>query len=585
MNRPLERIPLRREVHRSEPAARPTPPVASTAEEERPGAPVAPGEAPPAAQLQSTLPFRLGAWNFYFLAKLLLFWKGSIGFHPLENLGLAAFLLVPLRSPAARRVRDWIAVPIGVCLLYYDTWLPPITRTLSQASLLADFRPVYLVELMGRFVSWPAVAMLIIAWTVYRIVALRVRVGLFVVAALLAMALTEHQRGIRAPAGTGATANEGRAASGSSTAEADPDNALRSFYSTESHRSVPFNKPAAGDTPFDLIFLHVCSIAWDDLRMMGLEHHPLWKRFDITLTRFNSAASYSGPAAIRMLRAACGQPSHTALYSPAAQGCYLMGNLKEVGFEPELILNHDGHFDDFIGVVRKRGGLDVVPMALDGVAVAQHSFDDSPIYRDMGVLSRWLDMRRTNTAPRVAAYYNTMSLHDGNRLVGPDGKLNSRDTYKLRLTRLLDDLDQFMQKLEGDGRRAVVALVPEHGAAMRGDKMQIPGLREIPSPAITLVPVGIKVIGPQVNRTGAPAYIDQPTSYLAVSYILSRMLDNSPFSTAGFTPAEYLSDLPATEFVAENEDTVTMRQGDGYLLRLGKEGWSQYSTAAQQEGR
>jgi cellulose synthase operon protein YhjU len=220
-------------------------------------------------------------------------------------------------------------------------------------------------------------------------------------------------------------------------------------------------------------------------------------------------------------------------------------------------------------------------MRLDGLTVAQRSFDDSPIYQDLAVLSRWLDTRRESNAPRVAAYFNTVSLHDGNHLVGPDSKRSSRDTYKRRLTTLLDDLNQFVEKLESTGQRAVVALVPEHGAALRGDQTQIPGMREIPSPAITLVPVGIKVIGPEVHRVGEPLYIDRPTSYLALSHIVARMLQTPPFSANGFTPADYINELPATDFVAENEDTVTVRRGDQYFLRLGKEGWSQYSSAAQ----
>ncbi len=31
--------------------------------------------------------------------------------------------------------------------------------------------------------------------------------------------------------------------------------------------------------------------------------HPLWKHFDIVFKNFNSATSYSGPAAVRLLRA------------------------------------------------------------------------------------------------------------------------------------------------------------------------------------------------------------------------------------------------------------------------------------------
>jgi cellulose synthase operon protein YhjU len=519
---------------------------------------------------------RLGAWNYYFLAKLVLFWKGSLNFHPLENLAFAAFLLAPIRSATWRRARNWVAIPCAAALLYYDSWLPRIGRALSQVALLSDFTVPYLMELLGRFISWPAVATLVITWAAYRVVALGVRVGVLVVVTLVVLTVTDHPAGLEAGLETQASAPAVDGIAVTNAAQADPDSMLQAFYAKEAQRSVAFAKPASSDAPFDLIFLHVCSLSWDDLRMMQLENEPLWKRFDIVLTRFNSAASYSGPAAIRMLRAPCGQPAHGGLYSPARRECYLMSALEEAGFEPNLVLNHDGRFDDFIGVVRERGGLRSAPMPLDGVPVVQRSFDDSPIYDDLAVLSRWLERRQDNGAARVAAFYNTVSLHDGNHLVGADAKLNSRDTYTRRLAKLLADLDQFVAKLEASGRRVVVALVPEHGGAMRGDSMQVAGLREIPSPAIALVPVGVKVIGPQAGAARDTVYAEVPTSYLALAHIVSGMLQKSPFAGAGFVAANYLSALPATDFVAENEDMVIMQRGEQFLLRLGKDGWSEY---------
>ena len=60
---------------------------------------------------------------------------------------------------------------------------------------------------------------------------------------------------------------------------------------------------------------------------------------------------------------------------------------------------------------------------------------------------------------------------------------------------VLNDMATFVRQLEQSGRKAVVVVVPEHGAALLGDRMQIPGMREIPSPSITHVPVGIKLVG------------------------------------------------------------------------------------------
>ena len=53
------------------------------------------------------------------------------------------------------------------------------------------------------------------------------------------------------------------------------------------------------------------------LKMAGLMRHPFFSGFDYTLTRFNSVASYSEPAAYRLMRANCGQARHEALEAPA----------------------------------------------------------------------------------------------------------------------------------------------------------------------------------------------------------------------------------------------------------------------------
>ena len=46
----------------------------------------------------------------------------------------------------------------------------------------------------------------------------------------------------------------------------------------------------------------------------------------------------SGPAAIRLLRASCGQTSHTNLYQPANNDCYLFDNLSKLGFTQQLMM-------------------------------------------------------------------------------------------------------------------------------------------------------------------------------------------------------------------------------------------------------
>lgn len=522
---------------------------------------------------------RLGAWSFYFLAKILLYWRELIGFHPLENIAFAAFLLMPVRSRTGRWLRNAAAVPLALTLLYYDSWLPPIDRVLSQATLLSNFSFGYLLELSGRFISWPVVAMLVIGWVGYRIAARYLRTGVAVMAALLALAISSSRDEVNIASAPAASGREEPARQAAGAGSGNLDAMVQEFYAGEAQRIVHFAKADQG-APFDIIFLHVCSLSWDDLRAVGLDSHPIWNSFDFMFRQFNSAASYSGPAAIRINRATCGQTPHKSLYTPAADSCYLMPSLKQAGFETNIALNHDGHFDDFLTEIRKQG-VNAPLMPLNGVAVPQRGFDNSPIYDDYGVLSRWLETRQKTDAERVALFYNTISLHDGNKIVsGPDSKLNSFASYKPRVEKLLNDINGFMEQIRKSGRRAIVVVVPEHGAALRGDKFQIAGLREIPTPLVTTVPVGVKVIGPDAVRNGSSAQIMEPASYVSLSQMIAQMIAKSPYGEAGFSPADYTESMTPTEFVAENEGMVMVRRDNRFYLKQGSDGWKEYVNPA-----
>lgn len=524
-------------------------------------------EAPPAFGLRK-ISDRLGAWNFYFIAKLVLFAMGLIGFHLVENLVFAAVLFA-LAAPRWRRFRPWIGVPVAIALLYYDSWLPGFARVASQAGLVASFSAAYLVELAGRFVNVTAIALLAAALLAYVVIARFVRLDVFVVVAMVAMALLLPPPGPREPA-----AASPPDAAKASRAPQDPDTALADFFRKEAQRGVTFDRPPEASPAFDVIFIHVCSLSWDDLAATGMDKHPLLASFDILLRRFNAVSTYSGPAAIRFLRAACGQSPHRALYAPAEPRCLLMADLAQAGLEGQLVLNHDGHFDNFLTHVRAQG-IQAAPLPLKGIAAPQRSFDDSRIYDDGAVLARWLEARQKSPAPRAAVYYNTVSLHDGN-ILAADPSTRSSETYKVRLGKLLDDVQGFMNKLAASGRRAVVVLVPEHGAAWRGDAAQIAGLREIPTPAITLVPVGVRVIGPDARRNGEALQVSEPTSFLAVSHIVARMLAKPPYGAEGFRPADYTAGLPLTDFVSEGETATLLGRGDAYQIRQDRDPWKEF---------
>lgn len=510
----------------------------------------------------------LGSWSLYFLVKLLLAWQGVL--HPdlPANLAFALLLLIPVPVGRLRTLRNLAAALLAIALAYHDSWLPPPALALSQISLLKGFSPLYLIELAGRLLSLRQLSAAVVLIFGYWWLSRYLRLGTVVILLLI---------GLNARALWQDTAGAAPLAAGSDTAAAaaqpalSPDRQLDAFFKDQGQRQVAFHGPLA-DPGFDVLVIHICSLSWDDLRTVGMDRDPLLARFDFLFTDFNSATPYSGPAALRVLRASCGQPSHHDLYQSAPSGCYLFQNLAALGFKTELALNHDGSFDEFLKQVRSAGHLNDPLMPQQGLPVALRSFDNSPIYSDYAVLARWLQQRQQDPSRYTATYYNTISLHDGNRIPSNPG-LNTVDSYKTRAATLFADLGRFIDALEQSKRKVILVMVPEHGAALRGDKLQFSGLREIPTPRITIVPAAIKVIGGPARPN--QLRIDQPVSYLAISTILSRMMNKSPFD-AGYQPSAYASGLPTTPFVSESASTVVMQSGQRFLFKQQGGDWADY---------
>ncbi|MEX5503362.1 cellulose biosynthesis protein BcsG [Pseudomonas putida] len=515
----------------------------------------------------------LGGWNLYFLAKFLLVALGMLDFQALPNLLFAAFLLLPLPGRWLRIARQLVAVPMGVALFYQDTWFPPFSRLLAQPGVL-DFSWDYLLELLGRFINWNllgALALLLVGYLYLRHWLRLSTLSLLGLTWLAVGGLPSLAVNAGQPSGN-VVASPGKPAQAAALADnATLDSWLERFFASERERVTAFPAINADEQPFDLLVINICSLAWDDLSAAGLRDNPLLSRLDVIFDQFNSATSYSGPAAIRVLRASCGQSSHAGLYQSAPEQCLLFQNLAKLGFQSNTLLNHSGHFDNFIGDITQQHmpqpGLRNTdfPRALVG-------FDGSPIASDLDVLRRWWGQRSGSAAEHVSLFYNSISLHDGNRIVTADGGTRVAD-YATRATRLFGELGTFLDELERSGRRVVVAIVPEHGAALHGDRMQLSGMREIPTPSITHVPVGLKFIGMGQPARSEPLRVSAPTSYLALSELVSRVYaglgQQQPLDVPGL-----LTDLPTTEQVAQTSGAeVVNYQGRAYMRLQGQADW------------
>lgn len=525
----------------------------------------------------------MGLWSAYFLVKLLLFGVGYIGFNPWLNLVFAVFTALPPQNARQRFAKNLIAVPLGIMLLYHDSWLPPFARVLEQTSFLKDFTPEYLWELAQRFINWKLLLGLIVFSVVYALARRKLRLSTFVfVAILVILVRPEAHMPMERAMATAAQPTGTRPAQ-----QIDPRNMrvealdamLTEFYAKEQLRQVRFSPVGGDDAPYDIILLHVCSMSWDDLDFVRDAEDPLFRRFDIVFDEFSSAASYSGPAAIRLLRGSCGQQEQRGLYEPPKRECLLIDGLQRVGFEPHWLMNHDGHFGDFFTDVRVHGGFPGEPEPHNKAAVVQHAFDGSPIYDDHAVLSRWWNERLANPATRVVLYYNSISLHDGNRVDDPS---RGGSSYQARMTSFSNDIRRFLDELQTSGRRVIVMFIPEHGAALRGDRRQIPGLREVPTYAISRVPVGVLLVNADGDVSDVQQRVATPTSYLAVSELLSRFIADNPFTKPNLHVSSYTQNLPQTEAVAQNENTTMMQIRGNTMVRMPSGEWTAWDPPSRQ---
>lgn len=535
----------------------------------------------------------LGAWNYYFLGKLALALSGHLNFHLLLNLAFAALLLLPLPALLrgatlrwAERLRTLIAIPLGIALLIKDTWFPPIARLLEQRDALQAFSFDYLLTLSGRFINWDLLGSLFVAGVLLWFLSQWLRLTTFTLAGLSWMVIAplwpQVQTQAQQPAASATTVTAPAQPPTQAAPLLDPatlDQQVAHFFEQQAAQKTRFQPPPEGAPPFDILMLQICSLSWDDLTMAGLQDHPLFKRMDVLFDQFNTATAYSGPASIRTLRASCGQPPNTQLYQNTDEDCYLFKNLAHLGFDVQLQLNNLDDFDGYLDALLAQGLPNMtIPESRFTAAPTMSTFDGKPLWNDAHVLQQWWALRLQQDQPRVALFYDSISLHDGNRYRLAGGGSRNAD-YRSRAQTLLDNLESFFDTLERSGRRTLVVLVPEHGYNLRGDRMQITGMRDIPSPATTHVPAGIKLIGWGHAQNDAPRHITQPSSYLAISELIARLAAQRSLETGQeFQWQPLLADLPTLPlWVAENGSVMVVQQGQEAYIRLNPQSaWQAY---------
>lgn len=529
--------------------------------------------------------YTLGRWNIYFVIKIALFLNGIIEFNLLKNFAFLLFILIPTKSRLFFTFQQFLVSIIAVVLLYDDSYLPPINRAISQSANIFKFDSGYLFELATRFFSVNFLLITFISTVLYFMLHNVLRITSLVITAffilLLSHSINRQSEQVfsnnidRNPQTSQLT--ESTNSSNNSSFKDQLTHYQKDFFEKQSNLQLSLKNDLSSKIEFDILVLSICSLAWDDIYFYHLENHKIFKEFDILFENFNSATSYSGPAVVRLLEANCGQKSHNTLMSQMSnKQCYLANNLRNLGYDFEFLLNHDGKFDDFASLVVEKGDLQVTPNHFN-LKPYLLNFDNSFIHRDSDMFSLWLQNRATNKHNKKFTLYNTVSLHDGVHFQYKKS-LNASETYKERLINLLDDFYNIFDELKKSNKPIVVLMVPEHGANIRGDKVQISGMRELPSPKITNVPVGLKVIGNDVERIGNQIRVKEPSSFLAIGHLVNQLLAQDIFNKREFTPEQLLMEIPSTPLLSENEGSVVMKYNNDYYYSFNNNDWLKYQT-------
>lgn len=524
----------------------------------------------------SSRPWRgLGSWNIFFIMEFALAAFGYIELNILANALLIAVLLCPLRG-VLHAVRETAAFAAAVALLYSESWLPGIDSFLTNRQAVAGFSTSYILEFALDFINPQMIGWGALIVALYYLVRNYVRVSFFTIGYFLVTVLTPYWEAWQTPVEPEETLTAEASAEKSGKVDTKTiDEWYEAFLNYEKERRavLPHNL-GDKDTPFDILLLSICSLANDDLAVSQLDKHPVFSRFNIRFDRFNSATGYSGPAVLRLLNGACGQPSHSDLYGERRTECELLTRLGGLGYKERVIMDHPGEYDNFLQSLRDKAGL-AAPLESAGrkFPVRYMGFDDEPISDDLSVLRWWQRTQLRSKEPRTVTLMNFIALHDGNRMPGH----GRAEPFKPRAKQLLDDLDRFMTELERSGRRVMLVVVPEHGAAVEGDRIQVARLRDIPSLRITEVPVMVKFFGLKGLPT-APIHVSGNTSYLALTTLIGKTLDVNYYARkGGSVPLEELvKDLPQTNPVSENAQAQVLEyKGREYFRQKGGD-WKLY---------
>ncbi len=527
----------------------------------------------------------------YFLFKFGLYFMNLSGFDFALNLVLFLLCLFSIRVKSLNKIYKTFLIIFGLVLLYHDSYLP----MLSPQVVYEEKGIAGVFELLSTFVSdyfdfsYLGIFILVFIAVFFINDFLKVTtivVICFITVACLNISALSVAKESKSQSVENVVADSADIPPQIGTADSQGvENYLQTFLELERQRIVTMPSTLPENfTPFDIVIVNICSMATDDIEASNLLKHPLFRTFDFSFDTFNSVSSYSTPSSLRLLRSNCGQMTEAQMYKERRSECELITSVEQLGYQSEVYFDHNGKYGDYLKTLHDLGGLNENIHDLSKLAVKYNAFDGSAIRSDSDLFKAYVNNIARNGNVNNITFMNLLSLHDGNRLAGE----KKSQSYAPRLKLLLDNLEDFIKDIKDSNRNTLFIMVPEHGAAIRGDKMQIAKLREIPTDKITRIPVGVSFLGAERNAVGGGTSKAHKTqrikgfySYLAISEIVKRSIEDNVFAkneedSKTDKIADVFYDLPQTAFIAESTNAYYMNFQHQDFYKLKGEHWEKY---------
>lgn len=512
-------------------------------------------------------------FNALYIFKIVIYILGYIDFNLGYNLLAFTLLCIHFKHKVISKVLYPIFVLLTIAVFYHDSYLPSIEQMLAQSTNLKGFSLSYMLEFLYDFINFKLIFGLIAGVLVLKFLNRYVRSTTVVLILMISTAIVNYQH-LKQNLNQEemVTINRDFIAANKNNeqdlvlqrgnyTQSNLTRYLEQFYKKEQQKHLPFIQNTEDQyVPFNIVYLQVDGLSNENLTLLNVKEHAALKRFDIYLTNFNSAATTAKETSIRALNANCGQQETSELSKEPKDKCLTIKNLQQIGYSTQSIFDTKLLGNALFDTLNKQVKL------------------DNPI--DLYVPTKLINSSKVfNVDPLFRMYLNNYSSMD----FGPRftyihlSSLTLKDNaynFDARLKDFLLKLDSFMDSIQASNTNTLLIMVPGESYSTRNDKTQL-SRTDIAATRLTKATAFVKFIGSTYLHS--KFIYKNPTSYMAITDLINRVIKNNAFYDLKSLSLEALSeDLTQTSTVSENQNntTIIFKQKEFYKTKDGK--WKEY---------